>query len=230
MRVSCNHQIECCISEWTSGIYDPSNWKEGDYESVYRSHIKSLSDLPDRYSPHSGGLGRIQHDLLRNARYDILYLIAHFLTHTSQPAYMRVPPSNLLWDQKSPDLALLALQSKKPQLCILTPTSANLTQSSTSLSSPDCILLVRLSVTFKSLFPSFPLGIDICYINKRKRYGVLLSSFEYMYGCGVIGSLFIPFFLVCAPSDSSVENSTATGESNYDFKLSSSVLLFTPLW
>lgn len=72
MSVSCNRQIECCISEWTSGMYNVSNWKEGDYESVYRSHIKSLSDLPDRYSPHSGGLGRIQHDLLRNARYDML--------------------------------------------------------------------------------------------------------------------------------------------------------------
>lgn len=53
-------------------MYSVSNWKEGDYESIYRSHIKSLSGLSDRYSPHSGGLGRIQHDLLRNARYDIL--------------------------------------------------------------------------------------------------------------------------------------------------------------
>jgi len=61
--------IESCISEWTSGIRQVSDWKESDYEVVYHSHIKSLSDLPGRYSPLGGvALAQLQLDLLKNAR------------------------------------------------------------------------------------------------------------------------------------------------------------------
>lgn len=61
--------IECCITEWTDGTLKTSNWNEGRYETTYRSHVKSLTDLRDHNPPQSGELlKQIQRDLLKDAR------------------------------------------------------------------------------------------------------------------------------------------------------------------
>jgi len=71
--------IECCINEWTSGIYKVSNWKEGDYKAVYDSHSKLLSDL------HGGvALAQLRLDLLKNARIHVGTLF-ELLTGPGEP-------------------------------------------------------------------------------------------------------------------------------------------------
>jgi len=61
--------IECCIDEWTDGTWKKSSWNEERYKTVYRSHVKSLTDLRDYSHPQSVGLlEHIQRELLQDAR------------------------------------------------------------------------------------------------------------------------------------------------------------------
>jgi len=58
--------IECCIDEWRDGTREDSDWSEERYETVYRSHIKSLTDLRDLQGGDT--LVQLQRDVLRDAR------------------------------------------------------------------------------------------------------------------------------------------------------------------
>jgi len=72
-QCSRRYQIECCIDEWTDGTRQASNWNEGQYKTVYQSHISSLNELRDHGYPQGGDLlTQIQLDLLRDARYDLI--------------------------------------------------------------------------------------------------------------------------------------------------------------
>ena len=64
------HQIECCIDEWSDGIWKESNWSEERCKGIYRSHLSSLHNFCDLGHHRQNGdlLVQIQFELLRDAR------------------------------------------------------------------------------------------------------------------------------------------------------------------
>ena len=71
MPTGCScRQIECCIDEWSDGIWKESNWSEERYKEVYLLHLGLLRDFRNlgHHQKGRGLLSQIQEDLLNGAR------------------------------------------------------------------------------------------------------------------------------------------------------------------